>query len=291
MPEAAIAAVGPQFYGPVLRLYERVHRMEWAPLCFTDRELGLEWDVGRRTVWLILERLERAGLVTVVKGGPAAGGEAQPSWVHVRSPVSPVRVPATTPQKKPAERNNRPTRSSPGPAPEPHGEVFARASVGDEIRSDQILSPTPRPGRGAPEQEPPNEEAVELVMEVLLSPDGRWGDPAPDSCWEQASRGDPHLASTIQRIARKARRLPAGIRRGRDLEVALVEAHRRWAEGWGRAPRPPLAEVERDPAWEAQAAELQAAWVEASRGGNYEAADAAYERLTAFVDGSEAAVA
>lgn len=147
IPHAALAAAGRDGRLAVLDLYERAHLTGYGPIGFTDRELADEWGLGRKAVWSVLDRLERAGLITVERAEP---GSRRASSVTVQRPVGegrrhmePIPEPVPEPEQMRENRQNGPAGATPGAthgaSPEPaRAELFPGAKTrADETRAEE----------------------------------------------------------------------------------------------------------------------------------------------------------
>jgi hypothetical protein len=242
VPPGALAVVGREGRLAVLDLYERAFAARWAPLPFTERELGEAWGCGRKVAMRILEGLSGAGFVEV---RPGAG--RRPSAIVVRNPTGhgTKSGPETGPNPPRKEADNPSRRNQ---SRDQIGTTHARVVDAEEEEEEEI-DPSPQPpaqagGLSEPARVVAERALVDLEKATAL---GR----SVDELVAQYATADQAVVRRAYRTFRGSTRVgidgvrrrepPAGVPHGlreRDVAEGLREAARRWAA----RPRPPPGE-------------------------------------------------
>lgn len=162
--DAALAAVGrdPAARLAVLDLYETANRTGYAPRPWDERGLAAQWGMGRKDVVDLLERLEAAGCIELLRSEP---GRRQKSMLLVIDPTpkrrnqkTPEREPELEPEQSAMKADNgfsgTISRTRHGARPEPARASNVRALRTEQNRTDPPLPPLggSAPGEGFPEE-------------------------------------------------------------------------------------------------------------------------------------------
>jgi hypothetical protein len=110
VPYDALGIVGPDHELAVLRLYRRAHGVGWSEFTTTDRALAAEWSCSTRAVRTVLDALEAAELLVLIRGDAR-----KPTRIRV---LCPTRTVSQGESEDDPEHGSQPDHNKAPPKPE-----------------------------------------------------------------------------------------------------------------------------------------------------------------------------